>query len=95
MSDAIPIKTRSKDADVLVLFGCAVRDRRKARGQSQETFADLCGIDRSYMGGVERGQRNLGLVNILKIITALNVQPSEFFKALDKPAAKTRKSSSG
>ena len=75
----------------LVRFGEAVRQQRKARGYSQEAFGDACGIDRSYMGGIERGEHNLALVNILKIIRALGLQPSEFFKALDmveeRPAA--------
>jgi len=67
----------------LTAFGKAVRQLRKARGFSQEAFADECGIDRSYMGGVERGERNIALINIGKIVTALGMQPSEFFKALD------------
>lgn len=67
----------------LVQFGEAVRQQRKARGYSQEAFGDACGIDRSYMGGIERGEHNLALVNILKIIRALDMQPSEFFQALD------------
>jgi transcriptional regulator with XRE-family HTH domain len=46
----------------LLAFGQAVRHRRKALGFSQESFADECGIDRSYMGGVERGERNLAMV---------------------------------
>jgi len=57
---------------------------------SQESFADECGIDRSYMGGVERGERNLAMVNMMKIIDALGVQPSEFFKALDTPTKKNK-----
>ena len=64
-------------------FGEAVRAWRKARGYSQEAFGDVCGIDRSYMGGFERGEHNLALVNILKIIKALNMQPSEFFCPAD------------
>ncbi|RYE37551.1 MAG: XRE family transcriptional regulator [Hyphomicrobiales bacterium] len=79
------------DVPELVQFGAAVREQRKARGYSQEAFGDACGIDRSYMGGIERGQHNLALVNIMKIISALEMQPSEFFKALDKPAAKSSK----
>lgn len=75
-------------APELVLFGEAVRRRRKALGYSQEAFGDACGIDRSYMGGIERGEHNLALVNILKIVRALDIQPSEFFKDLDKPAKK-------
>lgn len=77
----VPAEERSP---VLVAFGQAVRRYRKERGLSQEAFADECGIDRSYMGGVERGERNLALINIEKIIAALGMQPSEFFKALDK-----------
>ena len=67
----------------LVRFGEAVRQQRKARGYSQEAFGDACGIDRSYMGGIERGEHNLALINILKIIRALGMQPSVFFQALD------------
>lgn len=73
-----------KKAPELVAFGAAVRRQRMARGYSQEAFGDTCGIDRSYMGGIERGEHNLALVNILKIIKALGMQPSEFFKALDE-----------
>ena len=68
----------------LVAFGKAVRDARSAQGYSQEAFGDLCGIDRSYMGGIERGEHNLALLNILKIIGALEMRPSEFFSALDR-----------
>lgn len=74
---------------VLIAFGEAVRRYRKDKGFSQEAFADECGIDRSYMGGVERGERNLALVNIERIVTALGMQPSEFFKALDNIPKKT------
>ncbi len=74
---------------MLIAFGEAVRRYRKDKGFSQEAFADECGIDRSYMGGVERGERNLALVNIERIITALGMQPSEFFKALDNTPKNT------
>lgn len=69
----------------LLLFGTAVRRRRKELGFSQESFGDACGIDRSYMGGIERGEHNLALLNILKIIEALGIAPSEFFADLDPP----------
>ena len=67
----------------MLTFGRAVRQVRKNRGFSQEAFADLCGIDRSYMGCVERGESNLALVNIEKIVRALNMPRSEFFKFVD------------
>ena len=70
---------------ILLAFGAAVRLHRKSKGLSQEAFADECGIDRSYMGGVERGERNIALINVEKIVAALELQPSEFFKALDRP----------
>lgn len=82
-----PNKTKNPDLET---FGTAVRSHRKAMGYSQEAFGDACGIDRSYMGGIERGEHNLALVNILKIIEALNIQPSEFFKSLDKPTKEKR-----
>lgn len=79
------ISSPSDRAPVLIAFGEAVRYFRKQMGFSQEAFAHHCGIDRSYMGGVERGERNLSLVNVAKILTALRVQPSEFFQRLDAP----------
>ncbi len=84
---APPEKQKAPD---LVLFGEAVRRRRKELGYSQEAFGDACGIDRSYMGGIERGEHNLALINILKIVEALGVPPSEFFKDLDKPIKKSK-----
>lgn len=68
-----------------VAFGLAVRRHRKALGLSQEAFADACGIDRSYMGGVERGERNLALLNIGKIIETLKISPSSFFQFMEAP----------
>lgn len=80
-----------RKAPELVAFGEAVRRRRKALGYSQEAFGDVCGIDRSYMGGIERGEHNLALINILKVIEGLGIQPSDFFKDLDKPDSSARR----
>lgn len=80
------VSTSITDPDrspVLKAFGQAVRECRKARGFSQESFAHYCGLDRSYMGSVERGERNVTLGNIERIISALHMKPSEFFLALD------------
>lgn len=68
------------DADVKALFGNRVRQLRKGRGWSQEEFAHKGGIDRSYMGGVERGERNVSLENICLIAKALGVPPAELFQ---------------
>jgi len=61
---------------LLAAFGRVVRQLRRERGWSQEDLADRVGIDRTYMGGVERGERNPGLVNIARIATALEVPMS-------------------
>jgi transcriptional regulator with XRE-family HTH domain len=68
--------------DVLTRFGRRVRELRTARGHSQETFADTCGIDRTYISGIERGRRNVGLKNIEVIAKALGVSLSELFEGV-------------
>ena len=85
------VDSGKKKARELVLFGESVRRYRKERGYSQEAFGDACGIDRSYMGGIERGEHNLALINILKIVAALGMQPSEFFQAMDRPGRKPKR----
>ena len=67
-----------KDED-LARFGTAIRTRRKAMGLSQEALADHAGIDRSHMGKLERGERNITFLNIVKIANALDCKPSEIF----------------
>lgn len=57
-------------------FGKRLAALRKARGWSQEALALESGIARSYLGGVERGQRNIALVNICRLAEALNLKPS-------------------
>lgn len=61
----------------LVTFGAAVRARRKAMGLSQEALADLAEIDRSHMGKIERGERNVSLLNILRIAKAVGTRASD------------------
>lgn len=60
-------------------FGNRVRALRNERDLSQEDLAHLAGLDRSYMGGVERGQRNVSLDNIHRIADALGLSPRELF----------------
>ena len=69
---------------VLRKFGAAVRRYRRMASLTQEAFADLCEMDRSYVGGVERGERNLTLLNVIKICDTLKVNPSEIMSDLDK-----------
>ncbi len=60
-------------------FGEAVRGIRKQRGISQESLALICGLDRTYISGIERGARNPSLTNIFKIAAALDIGPAEIF----------------
>ncbi len=61
------------DSDILQRFGERVRELRKECGWSQEELALECGLDRTYMGGIERGERNVALRNIGKIAEALGL----------------------
>lgn len=69
--------------DILIRFGHYLRRLRKAKGFSQESFADHCGFDRTYIGGIERGERNVSLRNIEVIARALNMTISEFMQGVE------------
>lgn len=59
------------------LFGERLAELRREKGLSQEALALESGIARSYLGGVERGQRNIALINICRLAQALGLPPSE------------------
>jgi transcriptional regulator with XRE-family HTH domain len=61
----------------LYQFGTQVRKLRQARNWSQEEFATKAGLDRTYIGGIERGERNVSLRNIWRLAKALGVKPSD------------------
>jgi len=63
-----------------VAFGHRVRSIRESRGLSQERLAELAGLHRTYVSGIERGQRNVGLDNILVLADALQVPTADLFK---------------
>ena len=60
-------------------FGTVVRQRRLAQHWSQEALAERSGLHRNYIGGIERGERNVGLDNILRLAAALDVSPADLF----------------
>ncbi|MET4000553.1 helix-turn-helix transcriptional regulator [Marinobacterium sp. MBR-109] len=63
----------------LVAFGQRVRALRKEKGLSQEALAALADIDRSYMGHIERGEKNITLTKIYQIADALCISITDFF----------------
>jgi transcriptional regulator with XRE-family HTH domain len=69
----------------LKTFGERVRSLRHGLGLSQEALADRAGLHWTFIGQVERGQRNLSLHNILKIAAALSVDPAELVRNLRPP----------
>lgn len=68
----------------LIKLGKQIRELRKAKGFSQEDFAYEVGLDRTYMGSVERGERNIAALNLIKIAKTLKIEVGELF-----PLAKT------
>lgn len=68
--------------DILKRFGKRVRELRKSQGYSQESFAAECGLDRTYLGGIERGERNVALRNVAVIAKTLNISTSDLTKGL-------------
>jgi transcriptional regulator with XRE-family HTH domain len=65
--------------DVRKMFGAAVRARRLKLGFSQEKLAELADLDRTYIGGIERGERNPSLLNIAKVAKALDLTVMSLF----------------
>lgn len=70
--------------DPLKLIGDEVRRRRIASGLSQEELASLSNLHRTYIGSVERGERNVSLQNIVSIAIALKCKPSQLLVGIDQ-----------
>ncbi len=68
--------------DVLNNLGRQVRERREALGLSQEEFAEKCGFDRTYISLIERGRRNISLMNLVKIAYGLNTSVSQLTEGI-------------
>lgn len=67
---------------ILSRFGKTLRELRTERALSQEKVAELAGLDRNYIGMIERGERNPAVVNVVKIAKALGVKPADLFRDL-------------
>lgn len=69
------------EGDLQRTLGRNLRRYREERGLSQEAFADVLGVHRTYMGGVERGERNLTLRSVERIALTLGLDPRELLAA--------------
>jgi len=70
------------EPDPRIIFGKRVRSLRLKRHLSQEKLAELADLHRNYVGGVERGERNVSLVNIMKLAHGLNVKAIKLFEKI-------------
>lgn len=68
--------------DIKDKIGNKIRELRHQRDLSQEQFANLCGLDRTYIAGIELGKRNVSIVNLEKIAKAFGISLSELFENL-------------
>ncbi|HLY61933.1 MAG TPA: helix-turn-helix transcriptional regulator [Terriglobia bacterium] len=68
--------------DPRIVFGRRLRDLRLKRGLSQEKLAELTDLHRNYVGGVERGERNVSLLNIVKLAHGLNVRVTKLIEPI-------------
>ena len=68
--------------NILMRFGEAVRKLRQSKQISQEEFADVCGLHRTYISDIELGKRNVSLENIEKIAVALDISISQLFEGV-------------
>ena len=75
------------DADLLTEFGVRVRAARADTGLSPEALAEACGLHRTSVGSVERGERNVGLLNLLSLATALRIDPAQLVEGLHRSLA--------
>ncbi len=69
---------------LLIAIGQRIKQLRKSKGFSQEHFALEAGLDRSFYGHFERGNRNISVLNLIKIAIALKVEVGELFPEIDK-----------
>jgi transcriptional regulator with XRE-family HTH domain len=85
--------------DLKIVLGKRIRELRSKNGFSQESFADHCGLHRTYMGGIERGEHNLTIETLMTVAKGLAITMSDLLAGIEKqagplktasPPAKTR-----
>ncbi len=83
----MPKEDLDRAGEVLAQFGDGVRQLRAARGISQAELAHAAGLHPTYVSGIERGRRNVSLLNIVALAEALDVGPSELLRGLSLPGS--------
>lgn len=73
------MKTNKTDREKLMTIGDNIRKYRTMKGWSQERFAQECDLHRTYIGAIERGERNITILNLLKITGRLEVRLEELY----------------
>jgi len=68
----------------LSTLGKNIKRLRKSKGLSQEKLAELAGLHRTYVGGVERGERNISLLNLVRLARVLKVSVSDLVKGIEQ-----------
>ena len=76
---------KKRTPDIRERFGFAVKARREELGLTQEDLAEKAKIHRTYLSDIERGSRNLSLINIEKLAAALSLSISELFQQVERP----------
>lgn len=76
------MSTESKQA-IRIFFGRKVRDLRQAKGVSQEELAALAGVHRTYIGMIERGEKNVTLLTLLRLAEALGATPADLLEGFN------------
>jgi transcriptional regulator with XRE-family HTH domain len=70
--------------DLKVVLGKRIRELRSKYGFSQESFADHCGLHRTYMGGIERGEHNLTIETLMTVAKGLEITMSDLLAGIEK-----------
>ena len=77
-------------SEILICFGKTIRQLRLEKSISQESFADMCGLHRTYISDIELGKRNVSLENIDRMSHALNITLPDLFERVVKNASSVR-----
>ena len=83
-TSAVSSQTGLEVTNLQVVLGKRIRELRSKKGFSQESFADHCGLHRTYMGGIERGEHNLTIGTVMTISKALDMSLSELLRGIEK-----------